>query len=98
MSYSLILYELRYVRSPVVPGLTHLAVSLPVTLFMTVKAFNVSSWSSFSLRIWVRRGVLNLSLALLLPRSTLLFEVRFVLDRHHMAAARALLDVTFLLS
>ena len=72
----------------------HLAVSLLVTQLITMKALTIPSWFSLSLGVRVWLGVLNFSLTLLLPRSTLLLEVRLVLNRHHMAAAHALLNVS----
>ena len=81
-------------RTVLQQGEVQLAIPLPVSLLVTMKALIICSWSRFSLgcRVWLR--VRNLSLALLLPRRTFLLESRLVLDSHHMAVACALLDVT----
>ena len=56
------------------------AIPFLVSWLVTMKALLVCSWSRFSLGSWVRFGVHNLSLALLLPRRTFLLEGRLILD------------------
>jgi hypothetical protein len=57
-----------------------------------MKTFSLGSWTSLGRLIW--HEDLILGLAFLLPRIALPFKGRLVLNRHHMAATYAFLDVT----
>src|SRR3954463_8520641 len=69
------------------------AVSLPVAMFMKKEALSVFYRSSLLLGCRLRDRIL--SLALLIPRSTLFPEARLVLHSHRMAMPCTLLHVTF---
>jgi len=72
-----------------------LAVSLPVTFSLTVKALSISIWASLRCRwVWLIDLILSLALFLLPSVALLSLIVRLVLDSQYLATACTLLDVS----